>query len=107
MNFTFFLIIRRPPRSTRTDTLFPYTTLFRSEAVRDLSSAMCSPLGASKAQRAEVRCYPEVPFKLGAGKNASRPDGLVQVSFGKSTWTALVEVKTGPATIDAEQINGY
>src|SRR3546814_6893686 len=28
----FFLMIRRPPRSTRTDTLFPYTTLFRSEA---------------------------------------------------------------------------
>src|SRR3546814_11858430 len=26
----FFLILRRPPRSTRTDTLFPYTTLFRS-----------------------------------------------------------------------------
>src|SRR3546814_9569863 len=26
----FFLVIRRPPRSTRTDTLFPYTTLFRS-----------------------------------------------------------------------------
>src|SRR3546814_19477067 len=26
----FFLIIRRPPRSTRADTLFPYTTLFRS-----------------------------------------------------------------------------
>src|SRR3546814_11035010 len=29
--FFFFLMIRRPPRSTRTDTLFPYTTLFRSE----------------------------------------------------------------------------
>src|SRR3546814_9127939 len=28
--FCFFLIIRRPPRSTRTDTLFPYTTLCRS-----------------------------------------------------------------------------
>src|SRR3546814_17995470 len=26
----FFLMIRRPPRSTLTDTLFPYTTLFRS-----------------------------------------------------------------------------
>src|SRR3546814_2380156 len=26
----FFLMLRRPPRSTRTDTLFPYTTLFRS-----------------------------------------------------------------------------
>src|SRR3546814_20735376 len=34
MNFSVFclfcLMIRRPPRSTRTDTLFPYTTLFRS-----------------------------------------------------------------------------
>src|SRR3546814_12110474 len=27
-----FLMIRRPPRSTRTDTLFPYTTLFRSQS---------------------------------------------------------------------------
>src|SRR3546814_2615296 len=35
----FFLMIRRPPRSTRTDTLFPYTTLFRSlfiEAIQNL-----------------------------------------------------------------------
>src|SRR3546814_6028981 len=30
----FFLMIRRPPRSTRTDTLFPYTTLFRSRCPR-------------------------------------------------------------------------
>src|SRR3546814_7640616 len=30
LSFLFFLMIRRPPRSTRTDTLFPYTTLFRS-----------------------------------------------------------------------------
>src|SRR3546814_12050429 len=32
----FFLMIRRPPRSTRTDTLFPYTTLFRSDFNRQL-----------------------------------------------------------------------
>src|SRR3546814_14905330 len=30
LSLFFFLMIRRPPRSTRTDTLFPYTTLFRS-----------------------------------------------------------------------------
>src|SRR3546814_4697085 len=30
----YFLMIRRPPRSTRTDTLFPYTTLFRSHRHR-------------------------------------------------------------------------
>src|SRR3546814_9841956 len=33
----FFLMIRRPPRSTRTDTLFPYTTLFRSVACHILA----------------------------------------------------------------------
>src|SRR3546814_19803970 len=32
----FFLMIRRPPRSTRTDTLFPYTTLFRSNSISAL-----------------------------------------------------------------------
>src|SRR3546814_11587181 len=32
-SFLFFLMIRRPPRSTRTDTLFPYTTLFRSRGL--------------------------------------------------------------------------
>src|SRR3546814_10059330 len=30
-------MIRRPPRSTRTDTLFPYTTLFRSDIVRSVA----------------------------------------------------------------------
>src|SRR3546814_2548004 len=33
----FFLMIRRPPRSTRTDTLFPYTTLFRSPSSMNLT----------------------------------------------------------------------
>src|SRR3546814_14282042 len=32
--FILFLMIRRPPSSTRTDTLFPYTTLFRSQLAR-------------------------------------------------------------------------
>src|SRR3546814_11560883 len=33
-----FLMIRRPPRSTRTDTLFPYTTLFRSDPLLFIES---------------------------------------------------------------------
>src|SRR3546814_16611913 len=39
ISFLVFLMIRRPPRSTRTDTLFPYTTLFRSviAGIRDRS----------------------------------------------------------------------
>src|SRR3546814_9814037 len=44
----FFLMIRRPPRSTRTDTLFPYTTLFRSQYWR-------RPGAATGRRRAEAQ----------------------------------------------------
>src|SRR3546814_12929099 len=42
-------MIRRPPRSTRTDTLFPYTTLFRSPAqtISARQAASSSPIGAT------------------------------------------------------------
>src|SRR3546814_15919361 len=41
--FFFFLMIRRPPRSTRTDTLFPYTTLFRSPIGWICQRRRCKP----------------------------------------------------------------
>src|SRR3546814_10530315 len=44
--FFFFLMIRRPPRSTRTDTLFPYATLFRSPLQSD-SYCLVQPSGVS------------------------------------------------------------
>src|SRR3546814_4936245 len=40
IHFIFFLMIRRPPRSTRTDTLFPYTTLFRSVTETESKSGL-------------------------------------------------------------------
>src|SRR3546814_13073685 len=46
-------MIRRPPRSTRTDTLFPYTTLFRSQAAR----ANAKKFGGKKAA-----ARGEIPF---------------------------------------------
>src|SRR3546814_17027155 len=39
----FFLLLRRPPRSKRTDTLFPYTTLFRSSVKYKSKSLIFSP----------------------------------------------------------------
>src|SRR3546814_3504836 len=51
--FFFFLMIRRPPRSTRTDTLFPYTTLFRSEVFCRINTSC--PFGWS-------RCAPPSQF---------------------------------------------
>src|SRR3546814_20877886 len=46
LRFVFFLMIRRPPRSTRTDTLFPYTTLFRSHP-RRRAPVPCECLGSA------------------------------------------------------------
>src|SRR3546814_7904854 len=50
MCVSFFVIIRRPPRSTRTDTLFPYTTLFRSRVRPDGWRCRC------RRRISEIRC---------------------------------------------------
>src|SRR3546814_11303933 len=50
----FFLIIRRPPRSTRTDTLFPYTTLFRSEEEVTADASFVEDLGADSLDTVEL-----------------------------------------------------
>src|SRR3546814_1624340 len=57
----FFLMIRRPPRSTRTDTPFPYTTLFRSRHVRPASRPVFQPL------RSAVRTDEHGPAACAAG----------------------------------------
>src|SRR3546814_7656620 len=44
-------MIRRPPRSTRTDTLFPYTTLFRSRSRAERQFDVCAP---EKSQRLQT-----------------------------------------------------
>src|SRR3546814_2775859 len=50
----FFLIIRRPPGSTRTDPLFPYTTLFRSRARCPATNSAASP--AARTARSRGSC---------------------------------------------------
>src|SRR3546814_7925478 len=53
MSLVFFLMIRRPPVSTRTDTLFPYTTLFRSSPVAVIAWLLLigATLAVVRAQR--------------------------------------------------------
>src|SRR3546814_3602372 len=81
-------MIRRPPRSTRTDTLFPYTTLFRSHAwdpprtARRCPSAPPGPTGQSVAPPPAVvkpggSIHPAVvkarPRRVGPVQDAVRP----------------------------------
>src|SRR3546814_9248376 len=50
------LMIRLPPRSTRTDTLFPYTTLFRSHRLRDRRARQVAlAVAGAQAVRRDVR----------------------------------------------------
>src|SRR3546814_16619640 len=52
-------MIRRPPRSTRTDTLFPYTTLFRSVCSGiEAASVAWEPLGFRAAFTSEIEPFP-------------------------------------------------
>src|SRR3546814_8679626 len=63
-------MIRRPPRSTRTHTLFPYTTLFRSRADRALLAA-----GAAGRRLGLVALDVDAP--VGAAAGAEHADGAV------------------------------
>src|SRR3546814_16255098 len=56
IDFFFFLMCRLPPRSTRTDTRFPYTTLFRSKGTRKLRgyAACVADVGDEPVESADV-----------------------------------------------------
>ena len=71
-------------------------------AVREYGRALLKPLGASAGA---IECYIEVPFLLGEKK--LYPDGLIRVSRGTKSWTALVEVKTGSNELAVEQLENY
>src|SRR3546814_20456285 len=75
----FFLMVRRPPRSPRTDTLFPYTTLFRS----DMSIA--PPVGGLSAYLARLISSSEyLGLRSLASRVAKKVSRRVYQSLGKA-----------------------
>src|SRR3546814_1618192 len=73
-------MIRRPPRSTRTDTLFPYTTLFRS--VRAARAPCCCRLSPPTA--ASRRCCGARPAAAVGGRSeehTSELQSLMRISY--------------------------
>src|SRR3546814_19283781 len=89
-------MIRRPPRSTRTDTLFPYTTLFRS----------CYGLTGSSLSLSEIRMMP--PITAATARTAmiqleppSRPFFFETAEAERAPSNAVAaEAATGVATIE-------
>src|SRR3546814_20266259 len=76
----FVLMMRRPPRSTRTDTLFPYTTLFRARSVSawgstdaDARPELAARRYRSADERYDAEVFPEPADRHGTGLHAGGP----------------------------------
>src|SRR3546814_8197833 len=82
-------MIRRPPRSTRTDTLFPSTTLFRSEigddAIRALMSVNPAYLDAALAtvrrDHGDIPGYAEAVLNFRSEEHTSELQSLMRISY--------------------------
>src|SRR3546814_2345103 len=84
-------MIRRPPRSTRTDTLFPYTTLFRSIVKKANVGMMLQKkemqLTLSDSRESENNCFKsEIDFALGTSlmrseEHTSELQSLMRISY--------------------------
>src|SRR3546814_1992544 len=75
--FIFFLMIRRPPRSTRTDTLFPYTTLFRSHEIPEPDQPRGEP-GQVRVRPRQVPAFLPVEGLVDEQRQARRHSHLQQ-----------------------------
>src|SRR3546814_7199846 len=84
-----FLMIRRPPRSTRTDTLFPYTTLFRSSFAprcrilpsTSLSSTHPAPSGIDRICARVVWCRVLSVRVQRSEEHTSELQSLMRISY--------------------------
>src|SRR3546814_1248927 len=89
-------MIRRPPRSTRTDTLFPYTTFFRSDNVREDRGRGRGrkPHGGLTVSGEAAAKQSQKPFKQRKQKGNPLPEGN-PAAF--RTWYVPDGVDTGPS----------
>lgn len=71
-------------------------------AVKEFGRVLTQRYGAPAGA---LETYIEVPFML--GEKRVYPDGLIRVSRGSRSWTALVEVKTGTNPLATEQLEAY
>src|SRR3546814_2532715 len=97
-------MILRPPRSTRTDTLFPYTTLFRSALrSRPVRHARRCAAGTDKPLRYRPACRCDRPPPLRSEEHTSELQSLMRISYAvfclkKITLTAPLGVNSGKTT---------
>lgn len=72
-------------------------------AVDEFGRTLLKGIGAPAGR---IATFTEVPLKSAAGKTL-RPDGVITVERGKTSWKCLVEVKTGNVPLDGDQVAAY
>src|SRR3546814_11544825 len=108
--FFFFLMIRRPPRSTRTDTLLPYTTLFRSDfltkPVRDqtLLDAVTAGLERDIAERASAEVVQQHVERF-ATLTPRESQVMREVSMGRLTTQIAYDLGITEITVKIHRSN--
>ncbi|AWV07548.1 hypothetical protein [Marilutibacter maris] len=76
------------------------------ETVEDFGKALLSDLGIKAGARMRLEAYTEVVLRNG-GTGKARPDGLLVLRSGTTSWTALVEAKVGNTDLTPEQLESY
>src|SRR3546814_6348907 len=77
-------MLRRPPRSTRTDTLFPYTTLFRSTAQRNAMTLLvfaAANVSSSTSRNAPFGPESTLKIKMRSEEHTSELQSLMRISY--------------------------
>jgi len=74
--------------------------------VREFGVALVGSLGCRVGNRGKIDAFTEISFENVDVGNC-RPDGLISVHTGRSTWRALVEAKVGNAELTVEQVERY
>ena len=72
-------------------------------AVDEFGRALLKEIGAPSGR---ISTFTEIPLKAPDGRTL-RPDGAITVERGKTAWRCLVEVKTGNAALDSDQVSTY
>jgi len=84
------------------------TSIFLSilPQIPSLSEEIFKTVGFRVGKRTRIETFTEIVFSQGNDSNC-RPDGLIVINSGKTTWTALVEAKIGKAKLDPGQRSGH
>lgn len=73
------------------------------QIVDEFGRSLLKPLGAPSGR---IQTFIETPVKLADGRSI-RPDGIIAVTRGSRSWTAVVETKVGASSLEREQIEAY